>query len=637
MSTRLLAGRYELQEKIGDGGMAVVYKARCRLLNRFVAIKILKPEFARNVKFIENFRRESQAAASLNHPNIVNIYDVGREGNVHYIVMELIEGYILSDLISQNGAMEWRRAIEIAKQIASALSFAHKNNIIHRDVKPHNILITRDGTAKITDFGIAKAMDSAVENDGTNTIMGSVHYFSPEQARGGYVDEKSDIYSLGIVLYEMLTGQVPFDGENPVAVALKHINQDILPPRELNEKIPLVVQNVVLKATSKYQIERYASAEEMYNALNDAEFALMMNNSHSKSDSKKDVEIAVSNKRDEDLENSDMKNRGKKIRLNKVKIAAVALALICAIPLSILLSNLLLDGGSSDDEFETPDFRNMTFESAKLAASEYNLEISMGDSVYSSEYDEGIICSQIPDVNSMIKEGKTITVNISKGMKDGTVPNAVGKAQSDARFILEKYGFKVGTVSTAKSNLPKGIVINQSPDAGEEAVPGSYVALTVSEGIAENEVLIPLLLDKTVEEATAELEAVELKIGDISYEMSEAYEKDRIIWQSKEAGGTAVTGTAISVKVSSGAEILAPTIPSIYVDYTNALNDVFWLTVTVSDESGTHNIITRAQRIKSDSGETVYLEGTGSGSVTVIFDNDVVAQYNVDFNTGTVN
>ena len=195
MSARILAGRYELLEKIGDGGMAVVYKARCRLLNRFVAIKILKPEFTKDMKFIESFRRESQAAASLSNPNIVNIYDVGKEGNIYYIVMELIEGQTLSDIIANEGKIEYKRAVDIVKQIALALSFAHKNHIIHRDVKPHNILITKEGIAKITDFGIAKAVNAGTIVGNTGTIMGSVHYFSPEQARGGYVDE-SQIYSL---------------------------------------------------------------------------------------------------------------------------------------------------------------------------------------------------------------------------------------------------------------------------------------------------------------------------------------------------------------------------------------------------------------------------------------------------------
>ncbi len=271
MSSRILAGRYELLEKIGDGGMAVVYKAKDKLLNRFVAVKILKPEFIRDMKFIESFRRESQAAASLSHPNIVNVYDVGKEGNIHYIVMELVEGRVLSDVIRERGPLDVAWAVSIAKQVASALSLAHKNHIIHRDVKPHNILITRDGVAKITDFGIAKAVNSGtIVGNQQGMIMGSVHYFSPEQARGGYVDEKSDIYSLGIVMYEMLTGKVPFDADNPVTVAVMHMNNEITPPSELNPGIPPEVEAVVMKATNKYQVNRYRSADEMYEALEQA-------------------------------------------------------------------------------------------------------------------------------------------------------------------------------------------------------------------------------------------------------------------------------------------------------------------------------------------------------------------------------
>ncbi|MDD2216409.1 MAG: protein kinase, partial [Eubacteriales bacterium] len=273
MSSRTLAGRYELLEKIGDGGMAVVYKARCRLLNRYVAIKILKPEFVKDIKFIENFRRESQAAASLSHPNIVNVYDVGREGNINYIVMELIEGQVLSDIIKERGPLPYGEAISITKQIASALSHAHKNHIIHRDVKPHNILLTEDGIAKITDFGIAKAVNAATIVGRTETVMGSVHYFSPEQARGGYVDEKSDIYSLGIVLYEMLTGRVPFDGENPVAVAMKHLNEEMVPPSKIIKGIPPDVEAIVMKASNKYQTNRYKSADDMLEALNRVGFS----------------------------------------------------------------------------------------------------------------------------------------------------------------------------------------------------------------------------------------------------------------------------------------------------------------------------------------------------------------------------
>ena len=251
MSNKLLAGRYELIEKIGEGGMAVVYKGKDRLLNRYVAIKILRPEFTKDEQFIESFKRESQASARLSHANIVGVYDVGKEGNIHFIVMELIDGKVLSEVIKEKGRIEYKEAISIIRQVASALSLAHKNQIIHRDIKPHNILITSTGVAKLADFGIAKAVSAATIVGGNNKIMGSVHYFSPEQARGAYVDERSDIYSLGIVLYEMLTGKVPFDGDNPVSIALMHIND---PMPSLTKEVPGIppqLEKIVNKATEK--------------------------------------------------------------------------------------------------------------------------------------------------------------------------------------------------------------------------------------------------------------------------------------------------------------------------------------------------------------------------------------------------
>ncbi|MBR4411446.1 MAG: serine/threonine protein kinase, partial [Firmicutes bacterium] len=273
MASKVLAGRYELFEKIGEGGMSVVYKAKDRLLNRFVAIKVLKPEFIKDRKFIESFRRESQAAASLSHSNIVNIFDVGQEGNIHYIVMELVTGNTLSELIKEEGPFPYQKVIELTKQIAAALSEAHRNNLIHRDVKPHNVMLTADGTAKITDFGIAKAINSSTIADTmSNGVMGSVHYFSPEQARGGYVDEKSDIYSLGIVMYEMLTGRVPFDGDNPVNIALMHINGEMVPPSKLISGIPPALERIVMKATDKYQSNRFASVDELIQALDNLAF-----------------------------------------------------------------------------------------------------------------------------------------------------------------------------------------------------------------------------------------------------------------------------------------------------------------------------------------------------------------------------
>lgn len=651
MSSRILAGRYELLEKIGDGGMAVVYKARCRLLNRFVAIKILKPEFARDLKFIENFRRESQAAASLSHPNIVNIYDVGREGNIHYIVMELIEGYILSDMIKEQGTIEWKRAVEITKQIASALSFAHKNHIIHRDVKPHNILITQDGTAKITDFGIAKALNSGTSSETTGTVMGSVHYFSPEQAKGGYVDEKSDIYSLGIVLYEMVTGRVPFDGDNPVSVALMHINDKPTPPTEINPAVPQSIEDVVLKATSKFQIERYATADDMYKALQDAEFMEMLGTrtksaaaaaSDKKDDSDSDKpadDEKISSEKRESGSGSGNKTPGegkKKFNFNKFTVLAIVAALIVAIPLTMGIFSIFSGiGDGGEDEFAAPDFRGMTFEQAQIKAEEYGLELKEGDTVY-SEYEAGQISSQTPEEGASVKAGKTITVNISKGMKEGTVPKIEGMTYESAVYLLEKYGYKVGSVTQQTSTQPKDIVLSQNPEAGDEATPGTAISFVVSKGTEETEAIVPLLVGMELDAAKEALELAGLKPGLVTYEESDAYEENQVFWQQYTAETVLAKDTTVDIKVSGVDPSSVPQEVSMYINYSYAEDSVFWLTVTVSDEMGTHNIITREQRIKEDEGETITLTGQGVGTVTVIFNNDAVEQRSVDFNTGVI-
>jgi len=658
MSSRILAGRYELLEKIGDGGMAVVYKARCRLLNRFVAIKILKPEFTKDAKFIENFRRESQAAASLSHPNIVNIYDVGKEGNINYIVMELIEGEVLSNLIKNSGQVEWRRAIEITKQIASALSLAHKNHIIHRDVKPHNILITKTGVAKITDFGIAKALNTSTIGDNTGTVMGSVHYFSPEQARGGYVDEKSDIYSLGIVLYEMLTGRVPFDGENPVAVALMHINEEMIPPSKLVDGIPPGLEQIVIKATNKYQVGRYASADEMVDALSNIEFVtnIVGNSVFARAKSPTGIDEEYEGEEDENMGESgnskklkkggkDKKgNDKKKYKLNKVKVLAVIAALICAIPISYLLVSAFT-GGSDANELTVPNFKGMSLEEATLDAETLGLEIEKGDLVFSSTYEEGLIVSQNPEAATKVKEGKTVKVNISKGAKEGTVPNIVGKSYSDAIYILEKYGYKKGSVTAAPNDMPKDVVISQSIDAGEEATAGSYINFVVSEGKSVEEVTVPLVVGMELNAAKEALEKAGLTFpsaADLVYERSDAYGQNQVMWQQYEQNKTVTAGTEVGLKISLGSDgeavdPLAPKSVSLNINYSAAKNEIFYLTVVIADESGTHNAATAEMRRKSDESETITLHGTGKGSVTVTFDNDQVQKYSVDFTTGTLN
>lgn len=651
MSSRILAGRYELLEKIGDGGMAVVYKARCRLLNRYVAIKILKPEFTKDPKFIENFRRESQSAASLSHPNIVNVYDVGKEGNINYIVMELVEGQVLSDIIKNEGPMEYTRAVEIVKQIALALSFAHKNHIIHRDVKPHNILIDGEGTAKITDFGIAKAVNTATIVGGTGTVMGSVHYFSPEQARGGYVDEKSDIYSLGIVLYELITGKVPFDAENPVAVALMHMNDEMRPPSELVLGIPEALEAIILKATNKYQVNRYKSASEMYDALCNID-----SNIGGWPGYRSGVDLGATrvmaavngnqnniptDKREDNLEDMGKKSKKgsktkKKVRINKVKVTAIILALICAIPASYFILHAVQSIGAAK-EVTVPDLRGMTVEEATTALDDLKLKLEVGDEVSSADYDKGEIVSQDPRAEMTVKEGFTVTVNISKGMVKGTVPNVVNRTSKDAMYIIKSYGYDVGEVTTENSDLPKDVVIRQNPEEGVDAAPGSRIDLVVSLGSASEQVSMPNLIGLDIDKAKDELAKAGLSIKSIGHEMSDAFKFNTVMWQQIDPGEMVDKGTGVNIKVSTADQPAGSKSVPLTIDFGKANNEVFYLTVVISDESGVRAIINREQKIKSDGSEILSLSGEGTGTVKVLFDNDVVMEKNVDFNTGELN
>ena len=563
MSNKVLAGRYELFERIGEGGMTVVYKAKDKLLNRFVAIKILKPQFINDSKFIDSFRRESQAAASLSHPNIVNIYDVGREGNIHYIVMELIEGKTLSDYIKEQGAMSYPKVIALSKQIAAALSFAHKNHIIHRDVKPHNIMITPNGTAKITDFGIAKAVNAATIVDNTDGIIGSVHYFSPEQARGGYVDEKSDIYSLGIVMYEMLTGQVPFDGDNPVNIALMHINGEMIPPSKLVDGVPPALEHIIMKCTDKYPINRYASADELIEALNNLEFVgsvvgdsvLMggatgtMNNAAGNGPI---AETDYDDGEDYDDEDEDDKN-GKKKGMDKKKkrliiiIAAAAAAIVAGLAIAFAL------GAFGGEEIETPDFRNMTLQEAREAAKEYDLNIREGDQVISEDVEKGLIVSQDPEAGSTIKTGSTVTVNISNGLGDGSVPDLRGKQQDELSDYLEAAGFTLGTVTTEASEEEEGTVISQDPEPGSTAEKGSAINVVVSDGSLAK-AIVPYLVGQSLSDAQAALLNAGLTVGSISYDYSNTYAEGEVMWQQYDANAQLERGTAVRLRVSRGEE-----------------------------------------------------------------------------------
>ena len=561
--SKVLANRYELFERVGEGGMSVVYKAKDRLLNRFVAIKILKPEFIGDQKFIESFRRESQNAASMSHPNIVNIYDVGREGNIHYIVMELIEGRALSDYIREQGPMAYPKVIALSKQIASALSFAHKNHIIHRDVKPHNVMITPNGTAKITDFGIAKAVNAATIVDNTDGIVGSVHYFSPEQARGGYVDEKSDIYSLGIVMYEMLTGQVPFDGDNPVNIALQHINSEMTPPSELVDGVPPALEHIIMKCCDKYPINRYASADELIEALNNLEFvgsvvgdSVLMGNGASKDTTKIRPQQGAgpiastdyNSGEEEEYEEYNENGRKKKNKNKKNNKRIIIIAIAAAV---VILGLIAIFAFTRGEEIEAPNLKGMTMQQAEDLAEEMDLKVKEGEEVISDEVDKGLIVSQDPEAGQTIKTGSTITVNISKGLGDGSVPDLTGKMKDDLSDYLEAAGFTLGAVRTEASDKPEGTVIDQNPKAGTEVEKGTAIDVVVSDG-SKAKATVPSLQGKSLGAAQSALADAGLKAGSVSYDYSDTYANGEVMWQQYDAGSSIDKGSSVKLRVSKG-------------------------------------------------------------------------------------
>lgn len=564
--SKLLAGRYELIEKIGEGGMAVVYKAKDRLLNRYVAIKILRPEFTQDEQFLESFKRESQAAAGLQHPNIVSIYDVGRTGNINFIVMELVDGRPLSDLIKEKGRLDYKTTIDIAKQMASALSIAHKHQIIHRDVKPHNIMITSDGVAKLTDFGIARAVSNATMVADTSKIIGSVHYFSPEQARGAYVDERSDIYSLGIVMFEMLTGRVPFDGETPVEVALKHINEDVPSPAKLVPGIPPALDKVVLKATDKYQTERYKSADEMLEALKNVEFVTQMVGDRvfagetdnkprrdeslvapvmgsRREDRDQEMVIAPVNPRKPKAKSDDKKKKKRAIIIGIVAVAILAL-------FGILFVSGVIGGGSK--EVTVPDVKGMSYSEAKEVLEAKGLKIEKADEpIASQKIEKGKIVSQTPSKNSKVKKGRTVRVIISAGNTELKVPDLKGLSYKEAKTLLSEMGLQISKGDEVDSDsVAEGLIASQYPSAKTKVDKGDIITVNISKG--KKDAVIPKLVGTTF---TSESDVSDIlskygyKLGKVSYE--ESYETPgTIIKQSPDAGTTAEKKTSVDIVIS---------------------------------------------------------------------------------------
>ena len=601
----MIGDRYEILEKIGTGGMSDVYKAKCHKLNRFVAVKVLKQEFAENENFVSKFIIEAQAAAGLMHSNIVNVYDVGEENGIHYIVMELIDGITLKKYIEKKARLSYKEAVSIAIQVCMGIEAAHNHHIIHRDIKPQNIIISKDGKVKVTDFGIAKAASS---NTITSNVMGSVHYTSPEQARGGYSDEKSDIYSLGITLFEMLTGRVPFNGETTVAIAIKQIQEEMPSPREFVPEIPAAVEAIVLKCCQKSPDRRYQSMGELAadlkqalltpdedfvvingpdveggtRAMTDREISQVRRRSEPENTEtemmrlKKEPQEYYEDSYQEGDEGYEEEPEGSKMErfttILTILAGVVILIIIAVLAVSLLgkmkapdnsghSSPILQDSSETDSEEsstsqdveykEMPVVENLDVEEARRRLIDLGMYVSL-------EYQEsdtiiaGRIISADVQAGSMVAEGSVITLTVSSGVEGIEVPEVTGYTFEEASNKLTQLGFLVNRTDDYSDTIEEGVVFYQNPVSGVKAPKGSVISVTVSKGAENKKVRVPNLIGMEQTEGT--LEAIEngLSIGEITLVYSDTVAAGLICYQSYSHGIYVDPGTAIDINVSLG-------------------------------------------------------------------------------------
>ncbi len=591
MVGKILGDRYEIIEEIGNGGMAVVYRARCRKLNRVVAIKVLKDEYKVDEEFVKKFNRESQAAASLSHPNIVSVYDVGHDDGTYYIVMELVEGINLKDYILKNPKMDWRTALKYSMQICSALAHAHRNGIIHRDIKPHNIILSKDGNCKVTDFGIAFVNNMNETRKIDEGIIGSVHYISPEHAKGVITDERSDIYSLGVTMYEMLTGVLPYDGENAVSVAVMHINSEPKPIKDINIAVPLSLVQMVKKAMSKDILKRYQSANEMYKDLfelsNEPDVFVIEKEEPvdlgstrviSKEESEeiknkvqngeKEIVISIdSNPEAEEVEKETVKEKKKtkkgffkdlfKAENKKDKVAIIAATIVSVILIGAVLSfavGILVPGGinlGSNDEYKIPKFVGNNIEDIKEEYKDIDIEFIISEEEYNDEYNEGIIITQSPDEGMNVKLPVKVRLTVSKGSRQIVLSNYVNKEARQAELEITEQGLKYVEKTEYDEEVPAGYVISQYPLPKTEVLSGTDVTITVSKGANEEFAVVPNLIGLTEAEAKAKLTDYELVLGGIIREASDT-EEGRVIAQSAPANSELVKKSKVTLTLSNG-------------------------------------------------------------------------------------
>ncbi len=599
-----LGKRYEILGRIGSGGMADVYKGKDHKLNRYVAIKVLKSDYRSDQVFIQKFLSEAQAAAGLMHPNVVNVYDVGQDRGLYYMVMELVEGITLKDYIQKKGKLSAKETISISIQMVTGIQAAHNRHIIHRDIKPQNIIISKEGKVKVTDFGIARATTSTQTISAS--VMGSVHYTSPEQARGGRVDEKSDIYSAGITMYEMITGHVPFDGDSTVSVALKHLQEEIVSPSKEVPDIPYSLECIIMKCTQKNPERRYHDCESLLLDLKrslvdpDGDFVItgsvaaaapdsdrtvvmsteeleqLQNQRYDDEDDEYDDDYDEDEYDDEDEEDDDdyQEERRKKKDVNPDTKKIMRILLIVAGVIVALLVIFLVGSAvgvfsgpgitaTTEKQVDVPDVRGMTEDEARDELNDKNLGMRVSGREASDEYDEGEIISQDPGEGEKVDEHTTIEVVVSTGpeTKMVKVPNVVDAKEADAEKEIEDAGLIVKKEFEASDDVDAGRVISVSPDAGTEVEEGSEVTIVVSTGPETKMVAVPKLVGREAADAEAALTSAGL-VGSVTEQYSDE-PAGQVISQSPLEGEQVEEGSTVSYVVSLGPETKTVTVPNL--------------------------------------------------------------------------
>ena len=667
---RLLGNRYEIIEKIGNGGMATVYKAKCHVLNRYVAVKILRDEFTTDEEFIKRFEVEAQSAASITHPNIVSVYDVGVDGNLYYIVMELIKGKTLKEIIvEEKGPLPWKWSVNIAGQIASALETAHKNHIIHRDIKPHNIIITEDGVAKVTDFGIAKAVSNSTIT-AFGTTIGSVHYFSPEHARGGYTDAKSDLYSLGIVMYEMLTGKVPFDADTPVSVALKQVQEEPVEPIKLNDKIPISVNRIILKAMQKEPALRYQSATEMLTDLRlalkrpDDDFVVLASRNDDSPTQKVPTIYELEMEKNNDKNAPKIGEEGHKDgKIGKMRaffkkhpvLKTLTIVLICILLFVIVMfSTIKILNSSRPAQAQIPELvwqdsdTRLTKEAAENLLKEAGFTDYEFQEEYSEEVEAGYVISQDPvyQDNYKINLNQKITILVSKGQKMITLPKKlVGKNIEDVKKSLDELEAKYEITEVNDEKVASGVLLSIDPEEGEEIAATETVKLTVSKGSAYKDITVKNVVGKSEEDAKNQLKTDGFTSVEVEYEENSNKSDGVVLEQSISAGKTVKENETIVLTVNKlpkeanvTVKVNVKALADKYIKEDTTENTTTDDTTKKTTEKlqiivGTDTIFSETVDLTATNVEKTW-SATGVKEVKVIFGEVTVYKEKVDFNQG---